>query len=329
MKKFVLLLTLSFILGTYSFAQEYATFEITANNEGTGTFNNAALSNFRWSATGTIYKLEILNDEVFDDGNAFENVFGQADSAENLRTQIYPNGEGTAGQPILSKATLTLNFEEITPSDSWGFCLVDIDVEQCLISAIDENDNEVSVEAIDNWIIELFDANLIEDSVNIPKWDSLHAALLGSDTPEDYVVYNNLVIGGLDDSEAAAALFMPDIPLKSLTIVYKNLQEGYFTSYHFYIASLGPTAISNRLDLDMAISPNPANDFIHIKCPQFATNSAMIEIMDISGRKLLEQIVPKGQETTEIDASGLQSGVYFCRIIAKNNSITKKLIIKK
>ena len=103
---------------------------------------------------------------------------------------------------------------------------------------------EVTVEDIDDWLIELFDADLTTNGTNIPKWDPAHAALLGADTPESYVVYNNLVIGGLNDSEAAAAFFMPDLPLKSLTIDYENLQEVYFTSYHFYIASLFATGIA-------------------------------------------------------------------------------------
>jgi len=120
MKKLLFLLTLSFSLCALSFAQEYANFEITATNEGTGTFTNAALSNFSWTATGTINgSVELLNDEVFDDGSAFENTFGQADNAENLRIQIYPNGQGTVCQPILSKAKLTIHLNETTPADGW------------------------------------------------------------------------------------------------------------------------------------------------------------------------------------------------------------------
>jgi len=239
MKKLLFLIFTSFSIFTFLHAQEFADFEFTGTNKGSGIFTKSALSNFTWEAVGTIYgSLQILNNEEFNDGNQFENIFGQANNAENIRMQIYPNGPGTDGTPILSKARLTFNFDQITPIEKWGFCVVDIDVEHCLISAIDEFDNEVNVEKINEWLFELFDTDTIDDGLNIPKWDSTNAALLGADTEEDYVVYDSLVIGGLPSSEAAAAFFMPDIPLKSLIIDFENLQQTHLTSFHFYIASL-------------------------------------------------------------------------------------------
>jgi len=170
MKSSTLLLTFAIFLFTSATAQEFTNFELNGSFDGTGTFNNGVLSNFNWIASGTINgSVQILDDEVFKDGSKFENNFGQADNAENLRIQIYPNGAGTTAQPIVSKASLTINFDQITPAEGWGFCLVDIDVENCLISAIDENDNKVPSEDIDNWLIELFDTDSIEDGVNIPK----------------------------------------------------------------------------------------------------------------------------------------------------------------
>ena len=342
MKNFLLLSTFILASFTFSQAQEFANFELTGTHQGTGTFTNAALPDFSWQATGALaQEVQILDDEVFDDGNEFENTFGQADYAENLRIQVYPNGEGTAGKPVISKASLTLTFDETTPAGNWGFCVVDIDVENCLISAIDEDDNEVSVDEIDSWLIELFDANVIDYGVNIPKWDASHAALLGSDTPDDYVVYDSLVIGGLYDSEAAAAFFIPDIPLKSLTIVYENLQEIYFTSFHFYIASSLATDVAESEEVNVVVYPNPAVDRFGVRGLRFPARTAnavqsgggvggaTIALYDLNGRKLLEKHIPKGAETAEIDVSGLKNGLYFCRISTKEYSVTKKLIIQK
>ncbi len=331
MKKLLLLITFFFFLFLFSFAQEYADFELTGVHEGTGTFTNAALPDFTWLASGTLaQEVQILDDEVFDDGNEFENIFGQADYAENLRIQIYPNGEGTAGEPILSKAKLIIDFDQITPANAWGFCVVDIDVENCLISAIDEYDNEVPVEDINAWLIELFDTDLIENGVNIPKWDASHAALLGSDTPEGYIFYNNLVIGGMDDSEAAAAFFMPDIPLKSLIIDYENLQEAYYTSYHFYIASLFPTAIAEIEETTLAIYPNPASTYVDIRLansPEKQHASKKVILYDMLG-KIASQTELAEDELT-LDVSHLDAGVYYVKAIVDGQTVTKKLIIQK
>ncbi|MEE4260223.1 MAG: T9SS type A sorting domain-containing protein [Bacteroidales bacterium] len=325
MKNLLLLLTFSFCLFTLS-AQEYADFEITGTNEGTGTFSFAALSNFSWEAIGAINALQIRDDEVFDDGNTLENIFGQADYAENIRIQNYPNGEGMAGYPVVSISQLTLNFDEITPTEGWGFCLVDVDVENCLISAIDNFDNEVPIEDIDRWLIELFDANNVDFGVNIPKWDASHAALLGSDTPTDYLVYNNLVIGGLDDSEAATGFFMPDIPLKSLTIVYENLQETHFTSYHFYLASLGPTRIKDTKKNLVHLYPNPASTSLTFQLTSPSHTLNTINIFDRLGKVVLQTEIRSNKHT--IDISYLPGGMYFAQIIVNGKLITKKVIIK-
>jgi len=328
MKKSLLFLTLAFAIFTTS-AQEFADFELTGTHQGTGTFVNAALSGFNWVASGTINgEVQILNNEVFDDGNEFENTFGQADQAENLRTQIYPNGSGTAGQSILSKAKLTIDFDQTTPAEGWGFCVVDIDVENCLISAVDENDNDVAKEDINDWLIELFDNNLTEDGLNTPKWDASHAALLGFNTPEDYVVYNNLILGGMDESEAAGAFFMPNIPLKSLIIDFENLQEGAYVSYHFYIASMKASGIHEDSDIHMNIYPNPAAGEFRVRSSEFRVSGATLELFGVDGRMLLEKTISKGSEEETVDVSGLHSGLYFVRLTVGNKSVTKKLVIK-
>jgi hypothetical protein len=330
MKKLLLFISFAFFFYTSLQAQEFADFEITGTNQGTGSFTNAVLPDFTWVATGTINgEVQLLNDEVFDDGNEFENTFGQADNAENLRTQIYPNGTGTIGQPILSKSRLTLNFDQTAPAEGWGFCVVDIDVENCLISGIDENDNEVAVEDIDDWLIELFDADLITDGINTPKWDPAHAALLGFNTPEDYTVYNNLVIGGLDECEAAGAFFMPDIPLKSLIIDFENLQDASFVSYHFYIASLSTNGIQENENVQLEIYPNPAARKFKVQSQKFKVEDAKIEVYDLNGRKLLEKQIKLGNETIEVDVSSLEGGIYFCKLITEKGNATKKLIIQK
>ncbi len=312
-----------------SLAQEYATFELTGVHQGTGNFNDAALSDFTWNVEGTLaQEVQILDDEVFDDGNQFENMFGQANFAQNLRVQVVPNAIGSIGQPATSKAILTLNFDQLTPANKWGFCIVDLDVENCLISAIDENNNQVSVEDIDDWLIELFDADLVADGVNIPKWDASHAALLGSDTPEDYVVYNNLVIGGMPSNEASAAFFMPDIPLKSLILYFENLQYGANVSLHFYFASLEATGLQELSQDEFEVYPNPADNIVHCRLP-ILHFPCEVELYDVYGKHVMKvQTIESNSKNTEIDVSHLPLGVYFIRVQAGERIGVRKLIIQ-
>ena len=76
------------------------------------------------------------------------------------------------------------------------------------------------------------------------------------------------------------------------------------------------------------IFPNPASDKFIVKGLMFKVKGSTMELLDLNGKKLLEKQIHAGTETVEIDVSGLKSGVYFCRLLLEEKSITKKLIIK-
>ncbi len=87
---------------------------------------------------------------------------------------------------------------------------------------------------------------------------------------------------------------------------------------------------------EIIIFPNPAVDKISLQSTVFSQQSAMVELYDLSGKKLLEKQIPArpaggpgGAETVEIDLSGMQSGVYLCKISTQEHTVTKKLIIQK
>jgi len=75
--------------------------------------------------------------------------------------------------------------------------------------------------------------------------------------------------------------------------------------------------------------PNPASSVVSLKFLVHSPKSATLEIYDLNGTKLLEKQIPKGSGEVTVDVSGLESGVYFCRFIIENKSVTKKLIIQK
>ena len=88
--------------------------------------------------------------------------------------------------------------------------------------------------------------------------------------------------------------------------------------------------------LQFKIYPNPAKDKFKVQCQKFfegmpsaKVEAVKVEILDLNGIKLIEKLLPAGSETIEIDVSGLESGVYFCRLVSENKSATQKLIIQK
>ncbi len=90
-----------------------------------------------------------------------------------------------------------------------------------------------------------------------------------------------------------------------------------------------------RFDNSVSIYPVPASSVVNLQSTVFSQQSATFELYDLNGRKLLEKQIPARPaggpartETVEIDVSDLKSGVYCCRLIMDNKSVTKKLIIK-
>jgi len=84
------------------------------------------------------------------------------------------------------------------------------------------------------------------------------------------------------------------------------------------------------------IFPNPAVSVVSCQLSVVSSESAVVEIYDLNGKKLLEKQIPArpsggpaGTETVEINVSHLKSGVYFCKLNTEKYSITKKLLIQK
>jgi hypothetical protein len=83
-----------------------------------------------------------------------------------------------------------------------------------------------------------------------------------------------------------------------------------------------PTSgISDIVNTQVAIYPNPAKNIINIKLEKIPLDNRL-QITDISGKTMLLKTITSN--TTEIDISSLKSGIYFVRI----GNITKKLMVE-
>jgi hypothetical protein len=78
--------------------------------------------------------------------------------------------------------------------------------------------------------------------VNIPAWDRVEAAVVGSESSSTRV--RSTVEGNLPDSEAGSAWFQPNISLKTLTLEYESLQETATPSYHVLIGACATTFVA-------------------------------------------------------------------------------------
>jgi len=82
--------------------------------------------------------------------------------------------------------------------------------------------------------------------------------------------------------------------------------------------------LAGEEELVYSIYPNPASDFVYVQFD--GKKSETIQLWDMLGQ-IVNEFEPKS-DLAKIDISGLQSGVYFVKVIFDNKEFTHKLIIK-
>lgn len=94
-----------------------------------------------------------------------------------------------------------------------------------------------------------------------------------------------------------------------------------FTKEHIHYSGINS---ENNVSL-IELYPNPANDLVNIVYQ--SNQDVVMSVIDISGKSVLNDVLPGNQFIANISVSNLKSGVYILRLTTNNTLITKKLII--
>ncbi|KAA3625167.1 MAG: T9SS C-terminal target domain-containing protein [Flavobacterium sp.] len=120
---------------------------------------------------------------------------------------------------------------------------------------------------------------------------------------------------------------LPSVPVIDMHI--------YDPSQYLYVGTYGRSSykmdISNIVlntgefisEIDIAVYPNPTSNYVNIEMEN-AESEAMIILFDVHGRNLRQEPF---LSKMRLDVSALPAGIYFVKIGANENSVTKKLII--
>ena len=87
------------------------------------------------------------------------------------------------------------------------------------------------------------------------------------------------------------------------------------------------TAISNQMvpPESFLLYPNPVSKYLYLSYGFKA--GSVIEIYDISGRKILEKRI--NASLTKVDVSNYPKGIYIVRVIGNDNKVTTSKFIKE
>lgn len=78
------------------------------------------------------------------------------------------------------------------------------------------------------------------------------------------------------------------------------------------------------------VFPNPANNLVYVAIELEAAEEAMISLVAIDGRVLLEQQVETGRQpqVVPVDVSPLPAGMYFVKVRAGGKTATRKIVVR-
>ena len=94
-------------------------------------------------------------------------------------------------------------------------------------------------------------------------------------------------------------------------------------------ASLAVPDISIKEELNWTMYPNPTKGYVQLDLSQLNISSVQVEVYDYTGKILKNLSVnTKGSSKVDMDLQGLTSGVYFIKVVSKNGTSTKRLIMR-
>jgi hypothetical protein len=82
------------------------------------------------------------------------------------------------------------------------------------------------------------------------------------------------------------------------------------------------SAVLDLKDTGITISPNPTSTLIHISTEKYPVD--MVELYDIRGQKMLQQVPDAGT----VDVSSLSSGLYIIKIYSGQDVVVGKVVVE-
>ena len=108
-----------------------------------------------------------------------------------------------------------------------------------------------------------------------------------------------------------------------------NIDYIQFTGKEISMVNCNPDGVNQRTVAPIAnilLFPNPAEQFVNIVLPEGLINKSTLNVYDITGKLVLQNILNEGIMHT-INTEKLSNGMYFVQIINDKRIFTKQLII--
>lgn len=104
----------------------------------------------------------------------------------------------------------------------------------------------------------------------------------------------------------------------------------YLENVGTLMRSLQPLSTDNYAEipqLQLSIYPNPSKGRLTLIMPQLKGHDVRLQVLDLAGRVLHNQVSKGCSSSMELDVGGLPNGVYLLRLNLPDKTITEKIII--
>ena len=159
--------------------------------------------------------------------------------------------------------------------------------------------------------------------------DTFYCVYNGADT-----LYGTPAGGVFTGSGITDSIFNPDSAGIGIHIISYNYTDGNgcVSSAKLIIridACVGMSEISGIKVENLY--PNPVADHLNLQLSSIQSSDALIELNDITGRKVNDQpvVLQAGNNLFSMDISKLENGIYVLHLITKEGSLTRRFIIEK
>ncbi|TWO32879.1 T9SS type A sorting domain-containing protein [Seonamhaeicola sediminis] len=99
-------------------------------------------------------------------------------------------------------------------------------------------------------------------------------------------------------------------------------------TFNICATATGTLGTEEKGILEFALFPNPASNKVNLKFKTLSSSNVGIRVYDLQGKLVLNSASKSINNLVNVDISSLRSGLYFLNVLADENEITKKLIVK-
>jgi len=278
----------------------------------------------RWNKADNSWRNVMQSEYLYEKGK--EIVIDKSDRPAWSKTEIF---SGMDGKPIYSLTSLWNKNADDWSANPYQRCEWEYDSNGLVKACFKQFNNRASNEwdDVSIRILYLYDeADVLNEELfqtwnaELKQWSNKGKYIYSTDNEHQKVAESFFYASGEWISDGKTVYFY-DVDGKITRCEYFNTTNKSLAAYSLFTYSEGLEPQNAAESYEINIYPNPAFSSFELSVPDIFIGKTML-LFNVSGNQI--KSIPVQNQITQVDVSGLSSGVYLLKI----EDITKRVIIK-